>query len=563
MIALQKDFSGGIDLVSSDTQIADNAYLWLVNARQRFGTVDPIKKHVLQEDVPAGLKQGIISVGNILIAFVSGFAYYKEIGTSNPWVQLANFLMASTVKQYYTEAVPASTFNFVRKANENLKAPITVTTNFKVAGTPQCVVVQDGVNQPWIIIYDDVNQQFSARETKRYVDWQNLSTTADDREYVPIGKQMLYTDGILFIVAKDGKSIYRSVTGRPLDFMVNVDPDGNKMPTESEGGAATVSFAFDFDYITCIAPSNTPSSFILATAKTTRIVSMDFNNTIFDEPTFTALPINIGIVNQFSIVEVLGDFAVVDYEGVKGFNAVLQLKFRGRNTNFSLQMSKLIKGIKQTSSACVNFNNYCLFNITTVYGNVIAVYDNLINKWVAFDVTEISNVKQFVVVETDTESRLFCITEQDELWEMFAGTTTYVPMVRTKSYIATEADVEHKGQFLRAVFSHSTYDGTATVMELVDEAESSQNRETKDLKIANNGIRYAVRPPVMPSTDQRVDNPTFSMSQGLTGKKISYIISWTNDAKLVEFKIQTSEMKSMVAQKFQQQTYSQTYGTNS
>lgn len=561
MIALQKDFSAGINLLVSDTALADNEYLWLINGRQRFGVVDPIKKHIKDATLPAGKKQGIIAVGNVLIVFITGLAYYREAGVAT-WTQIPDFFMSPTVDEFWTQEVPASTFHFVRKANQNIHNPALVTTDFKASGTPQCVVVQDGVNQPFLIIYDEVNQVFTAREAKRYTDWQNKSTSANDREYVPVGKQMMYLDGILFIVAPDGRSVYRSVTGRPLDFMVNVDTNGNKMPSESQGGATSVSFAFDFNEITCLVPVNTPSSFLYATAKNSRIITLDYARTIFGEPLFyVAANINAGVANQYAVTEVLGDYTFVDKEGVKAFNAVLQLKFKGRNTNFSLQVSKLLRpNYKQQRPVCIQFNNYALYNLDTIFGNIFVVYDTLINKWVAFDITELSNVKQFAIVETDTESQLFAITTRDELWQMFASSTKETYMVRTKSFVSEDTSVEHKSQYLRPVFNGGTSDGEVTLVELVDEKESLQNRVTLPLTVVQGGVNYPVRPPVMPSTQSRVDNPQFTLTKGLTGKKISYILICATDATLVEYKIETSEVTNRASQKQQTLANQNTYG---
>src|SRR3989442_5253059 len=91
---LQKFFDGGINLISSDTALNDSEYVWLVNGRQRFGYIEPNKRNKLI-DAPSGIKQGIISIGNILILFVSGKAYYHEDGTTIR-TQIPSFQMSSS-----------------------------------------------------------------------------------------------------------------------------------------------------------------------------------------------------------------------------------------------------------------------------------------------------------------------------------------------------------------------------------------------------------------------------------------------------------------------------------
>jgi hypothetical protein len=130
--------------------------------------------------------------------------------------------------------------------------------------------------------------------------------------------------------------MYQSVSGRPLDFMVNVDINGNKNILEANGGADSVSFSFDFDQITGIYTSNATDIFIYTTANKTRLIALDYDSTIFGEPTYReAVPaINAGAVNDKSIIEVLGDFIGIGKESLVSFNAVQQLKLEAKNSIF-------------------------------------------------------------------------------------------------------------------------------------------------------------------------------------------------------------------------------------
>ena len=239
----QKTFNGGMDTLSSDTQVAENAYVQLINGRTRFGGVRPCKKHIELTNLPGGNIQGCCSVGDILIVFINGFAYRRKEGTE-AWIEMLEVRLKSYADEVFTQAVPVSYMNFKRTGNEDVHADIKLIENFKVNGTPACVVCQDGETQPYLISYDDVTQQVHVTQSKSFYGWKN---TVEDRQYVPIGKEMAYIGGVLYIVSPDRKMLYRSITGRPLDFMINVDKDGNRKQTEEWGGAATTAFAFDFD----------------------------------------------------------------------------------------------------------------------------------------------------------------------------------------------------------------------------------------------------------------------------------------------------------------------------
>lgn len=568
MIVIQKSFSDGLDLLSSDTQISENGYSWLINARNRFGVIDPILKH-LEVTAPSGIKQGCRGLGDTLIIFVAGKAYYLLNG-SDTWIQIPSFQMKVDAPIIWNEAVPASTFSFLRKLNSsgNINDKLAISADAKINGTPACVVCQDGTNRPWLIIWDDVNDIFTARQAGTYDTWTNVDDSGADREYVPIGKQMMYKDGKLYIVSPDGKSLYHSITGRPLDFMVNVDTNGNKLPSENNGGATTVSFAFDFDEITCIQPIDIADSFIYGTAKNSRIITLDFTNPIFGEPQFRcAAKLNCGIANQYSFADALNDFVCIDQGGVKSFNAVQQVKIKGNSSIFSLQLSKLLfnakdnKQIKQRHCSIIAYNSYLLFNLDTYWGNLFAVYDLLRAGWVALDITKVFRVKQYAYVETASEVKLYCVTENDKVFQMFAGPNREVAQLRVKGFVTPETNVEQKSQFVRCMFEGGTYDGLAELIEYVDDQESTNTRSSKDLKVQIGAIAYPVRPPVMPHTEQRIENTSFPLPNGLTGKKINFILQWTNDAKLIEFELVTSETQNAASYREQNLTQKSTYGT--
>lgn len=548
----QTSFDAGVNLLTSDMQIAPNGYRWLINARQRLNYIETNKKHVEQESAPAGKKQGHIGVGNVHIIFVAGSAYYKVDGTT-VWIKIPGFAMDAIAERYWALAVPASTFNFVRKV-DNISAnnPIIVDVDFAINGIPAGILVQDNVTQPQFILYDSVSGSFVARSTKTYDEW-----TVADHEYVPIGRQMINKNGVTIIVSRDGKSFYRSVSGRPLDFMVVVDQDGNKLPTEYSGGAARTSFAFDFDDITCLIDSNASNIFIAATARNIRLIQFDYNKTIFGEPTFfEAGVVEAGVVNQESMVEILGDYAFVDFENIKSFNAVEQIQNEGRNSILSLQLASLFKDIKQREPCTCSFNNYALFYVKTVWGNLIAVYDTLHEKWVAFDLTTVDRIKQFAFVETVTETKLYAITHYDELFQMYASDERELGILMSRSF-APVADKEHKGQTLKPLFKGGSLTGEATVIEYVDEMQSS--RLTSTFENVSSGVNYPVIPPVIPSNSPVMKHESFVFKDGYVGKKLAYLLQWNTDARLHGFTLETSEVKRDAPIGQQAKTLNNTY----
>lgn len=528
----QKTFIGGMNLLADETEISPDEYRWLINGRQRFGNPKPTRAHVELTNAPSGLKQGIASLGDILILFVAGSAYYQIDGQTS-WIQIPGFAMSATAERYWSITVPSSTFNLERRANVdgNAGSPIYIPVNTKISGTPAGVLVQDGVNQPWIIFYDALNGYLFARVTKNYSQWTN-SVAANSREYVPIGEQMFMQDNILFIKSRDRKKVYHSITGRPLDFMLIVDTNGNKLASETSGGADAMSFAFDFDDITCITAVNIPSSFIAATENVVRVITLDYSRRIFGEPLyFVSASIDAGVVNEDSVMEILGDIAFVDFENVKSFNAVRQLYVEGDNSIFSLQLASLVEGIRQTNPRCISWDNYGLFDIQTIWGRATLVFDMLLDKWVALDITDAGVVKQFGAVKTESTKKLYAINEQNQVFQLYAGAYN-TAQLKTKAWTMEDTEAEFKTEVVRVQMDAGTTEGTLRATEYMDNEVTQRDSRTLTPKVA--GINYPVIPPVIPNNKPRGNNESFAFDQGRLGTKVALHIQWNNDATLHE-----------------------------
>jgi len=359
--------------------------------------------------------------------------------------------------------------------------------------------------------------------------------------------------------------------------MMNVDVNGNKAASETMGGAATTSYAMDFDDITCIREIDVPDSFVYGTKHNVRIVTADYTQTIFGEPLFrvAATIKGSGIVNQYCFTESLNDFVFISLDSAKSFNAVQQLKFKGNSSIFSKQLQSLLQNpttkqqIKQVNCSCINFQDYVLFNIDTLWGNIVAVYDTLLDKFVSLDITEAVRIKKYCIIETELEVRLYCITQHNDMFQLYGDTTqTEVAELRVRGFTSQTTKVEHKSAHLRPFFTGGTFDGKVYVTEYVDEqlsvdAQSNTNyvdyRYQQDLKSSYAGIPFPVIPPVMPNNKQRIDLPGFPITNGLNGKKLSFVLQWTNDASLVELQLQTSEQSGQTSMKQKDLTNKQSY----
>jgi tartrate-resistant acid phosphatase type 5 len=380
MILNKTSFLGGINQLSDITKLDPAEYWLIINGRVRKNAVEAVN---LPLDISANLSglgtfQELTAVGDKLVVFVAGKAYYKTLSAGN-WVYISSFGMASTEARVYTELVPGSTVNYVRTvadANSPLQLGDTSTAS------QAALVVMDGVKRPWAIFPNGTSRVLGG-----YTTW-----TQQNPEYVPIATKPMFYNGVLYCVMKDlaGREtiVARSCTGAPFNFVIAVTPEGGKTSTkESEGGALALSTNVGYNSITAMATLNSLNGgFIVGSADSTFLVSPDLTTLYYAEPAFkTQFIASIGPLNQNSVVNMLGDAAFIHDSGMRSFNGIMQLSYEGRNAPFSGPINSLLDGITQTATAAGTFDNYALFALTTKYGQGILVYDMLLGVFVSLD----------------------------------------------------------------------------------------------------------------------------------------------------------------------------------
>lgn len=551
----QMDFSGGMRRNVDPSRLGESEYAFLTNGRVRYGRVRPVTLPLnMTSQVPAGNYQGVYGYGTFLLLFVSGRVYVRDYAANNNQFNLiSSFRMDQDVANIFAAAVPASWRNLQRKLAsteqrdsegnvtvEDVNGVSVVKLITDVAGNPSCLVCQDGVNQPQIIFANG-----DSRTTKTFAQWQNvIGTNNDEREYVPIGKQMLYYDSILYVASADGKELYRSVTGRPLDFVIAIDVDGNKLPNLQTGKeeASRLSFKVDFNNISCLASLPTISSigdlnaagFYVSTSQSSYIVNPNYADLIYGEPTFrkqTLFP--TGPINNFAVTDILGDTALVDAAGIRSFNAVLQLTNEGKNSPIYDEIHDMFEGITQVYPSCYTFDDYSLFAVDTIYGAGIVVRDNLRQKFVSLDIyPEVSGyVKQFAEIKVAGIRKLFFITTGNQLFEYEGGTTTATCGLYVRELsVPEDSEIELLPKRARLVFEDVVSAGSVTVTDYVDRKAGlarSRNIATTLTQESN-----PIVPPYGASSQRTTKNVTVPFERSRRGNKAGMYITFSCDGNL-------------------------------
>ena len=454
-----------------DSRLNDDEYSFAMNVRNRFGELTPVKRPlIIDTGFTANQRfQGIYTVGDFILLFQSGNAKFKH-RLSSTWVTLwdgstsSDLQMSANADFMYVQAVPPGVSTFAYKAVSSTEDIVLDTSATKLTKTVSAIIVQDGINQPNAITFSstDVSATITVRKARTFAEH---GTTIDGvvwREYVPIGKQMMYFNGKLYIISADGKKIYHSVSGRPLDFVIAIDTDGNKISSvEADHGADAVSYSVSYEPITCISPLNT-DSFFVSTRTSSYAITPDYTRTVFGEPMFSKKYLfGASVVNQFSFMDILGDFAFIDTEGLRSFNAVQQLRNEGRNSAFSLKVAKLLEGKTQsfTASAAITFDNYAFFAVQTIYGHGALVFDSTLKKFVSFDNftkdddTTCAPIVQFTKIDSADAHELYAITSYGEMIKMWGGIKYSTAYVQTKAFNVGDSRVDQKPLTLRTLFT--------------------------------------------------------------------------------------------------------------
>ena len=579
----QLSFVGGMNLSGDDSRLQPNQYRIGFNITNRFDELDLIPSSIKDTSAPSGIKQGIVAFGNYLVLFSGGNAYYRYYNAVG-WTIIASFsgLLSPIAIRYWTVAIPISITNYLRMSaasgiTGNTQGSPTAAINVAaIAGASQGnlpgLLVQDNINQP-VLIFLDINGYPVARVTQKYSQWSitftdNTGNTVqvdgngnpmDYREYVPIGNCMCWNNGVLFIVSQDGNTIYRSVSGRPLDFVVNVV---NTLPligttppyTQKPGGdAGTTSTSVGVGGISCIRPLSSSSIFVSASGACFSLAQNMTPNapTIFGEYTFIrTFLFNAFCLSDRAIIDTIGDTRFIELTGIRSFNAVQQLQNEGRNAPFSAMIQPIFMTSQTQSnstitqdvnnSAAVLYDNYELYSVMTILGPAICKFDTINNCWVSLDIQQVSGqrIKQFVALQINVLA-LFGITENDEVYQLYASKTDEdTGLFRTVGVCANvlyaninikmnNPKSEVKLVNSRVILNKITDDTTVTCIPFVNNRVSSLGAITKNIVFQEPTDPFADEY-TLPDVDTQLTNLLFKTPNIEQGWKVFNVYSWTD-----------------------------------
>jgi hypothetical protein len=568
----QESFIGGMNLLGDDSRLATNQYKAGFNLTNRYDVLDGVLESQEDTAVPSGIKQEMVTFGLFEIIFVAGYAYYKFY-TDTGWTKIDNFKMSVEAPRYWTVAVPIATTNYVRLSiatsnsdtSTNAAAGI-IQRNVAGAfgGNLPGLLVQDNISQPMFIFLDATTSKPIARTTQTYAQWSitytdatnvTIAPSGDKREYVPVGNAMTWEDGVLYITSQDGNFIYRSVSGRPLDFVINVvNTLATNAPFVQTGGgdATTTSYSVGVGGITTLRPLSSGGIFVAASNANFAVTKNMSNNApkIFGEYTFIrTFLFNANCITDRGIIDTIGDTRFIDLTGVRSFNAVAQTQNEGRNTPFTAAIQPaFVKGsgsnfaltITQDPAnvAAILFDNYELYAMQTVFGPAICKYDTVNSCWTSFDVSQVDGkrIKIFSKIELAI-LRLYAVTEDDRLFNLYIGPQQIPATFRTVGICATilyasqsvrmnNPKNEVKLQSARVILNKIIEDCTCSFTPYVNNRLSSVGKITKNITYKTPAI-VSTDPLDLPDVNTQMENLLYTVPNCEQGWKVFGIFTWT------------------------------------
>ena len=506
-----------IDITKTDGQ----SFRYGLNTRIRKQAIEPAFRHI-KKDSPNGLHQCVFSNNNSLMLSVAGQLYRVKLDTDVCVPTGGSGIIDATVNRVYHQAVPAPT-NWL------------VNSSFTpdVKDVEECVVLQDGTSRPTLVFSD-----FSHRPAKAFSQW-----TYEAPEYVPIGTFMALSGNKLFIV--NGGKIYHSVSGRYLDFLLNIDNDGNPV-----GDADTTNLAVTAGNLTALWPAQGGGLLAFNRSNGYTLAPVYELPTIFGEPQYVPGDLfPVGAVNDLAFAFVNGETLIISPAGIMQFNQIVQQQRASNNNPYGAKvLDYLIRPVSQ-AAACTA-DDYTFIAVDTIFGPAVLVHDNIVNAFAGFDLTA-GMVKEFATIEDAGLTRVFYITNAG-LYEipLHSGTKS-TAAVYFGELSQGKADSQVRMMDVHLGLSRILAAGEIGVEVWTDKKLVAREYKTLSFTGRSNTGLLEVTPQRLPfGVEQQSTGMSFDFSEGPFGYSSGALVTIGADARLASFAaaVETRDIPSSTPQ---------------
>lgn len=504
----QSDFSGGLFTQFDATKTPRNSYPLGLDVQMRRNVVKPRNRHAKQV-TPEGTFHGLYAVGSQLYLFVDGFAYVRDVASSIYFNEITGWTQIDSSIRIYAERLPI-TFNLFNRRATSVEVT-SLYFNSSIAAYPECLWVGNGRDAEQVIYPDG-----TAEIIGDFDSW-----TQNSPSYVPIGTVRVFTADKSFLMSPSGLKLYSSVTGRPTDYVIQIDNDGNKV-----GDADSFYTGISAEAVTALKAADN-GTVIATTSFGTFTVTPDYNTTFYGEPFLRVRPLfPVGAVNDRSFVNLNGDVAFISFTGIHTFNQTRQDRIESSNAPLGRKIYGLLSN-PQTDTCAADFDDNALFAVNTIYGRGVMVYDNSLEQFTSLDLS-FGHVTQFAVVNDPIHGpRLFFINAANELYEAYADDTKLAGRIYIGDFTAQGSGIDSRIDSVFLTFSNIRAGGQVKCSLWIDgekRGEQVQTVTATDLPASDDAI---------PRVDVTNTNQLqFNFSGHNEGARIGVWIEWDADAEL-------------------------------
>jgi hypothetical protein len=504
----QSDFSGGLFTQFDATKTPRNSYPLALDVQMRRNVVKPRNRHAKQV-TPEGEFHGLYAVGSQLYLFVAGEAYVRDVASDIYFNEISGWTAIDSSIRVYAERLPI-TFNLFNRRATSVEVT-TLYFNTSIAAYPECLWVGNGRDAEQVIYPDG-----TAEIIGDYDAW-----SQNDPSYVPIGTVRVFTADKGFVMSPDGLKLYTSVTGRPTDYVIQIDNAGNKV-----SDANSFYTGISAETVTALKAADN-GTVIATTAFGTFTITPDYNTTFYGEPFLRVRPLfPVGAVNDRSFVNLNGDVAFISFTGIHTFNQTRQDRVESSNAPLGRKIFGLLAN-PQSDTCAVDFDDNALFAVNTIYGRGVMVYDNSLEQFTSLDLS-FGHVTQFAVVNDPVLGpRLFFINAANELYEAYADDTKLAGRIYIGDFTAAGSGIDSRIDSVFLTFTNILAGGQVKCSLWIDgenRGEQVQTVTASDLPAGDDAI-----PRIDVLNTQQLQ---FNFSAQNEGARIGVWIEWDADMEL-------------------------------
>ena len=508
LLYAQSDFSGGLLTQFDATKTPRNSYPLALDVQMRRNVVKPRNRHAKQT-IPLGTVHGLYAVGSQLYIFIDGQAYVRDVSATEYFGAISGWTVVDPSVRVYAERLPI-TFNLFNRRATSVEVT-TLYFNASIAAYPECLWVGNGRDDEQVIYPDGTAEIIGDFDA-----W-----TQNDPSYVPIGTVRVFTADKSFLMSPDGLKLYSSVTGRPTDYVIQINNAGDKV-----GDANSFYTGISAEAVTALKAADN-GTVIATTAFGTFTVTPDYNTTFYGEPFLRVRPLfPVGAVNDKSFVNLNGDVAFISFTGIHTFNQTKQDRIESSNEPLGRKIFGLLDN-PQSDTCAVDFDDNALFAVNTIYGRGVMVYDNSLEQFTSLDLS-FGHVTQFAVVNDPILGpRLFFINAANELYEAYADDTKLTGRIYLGDFTAQGAGIDSRIDSVFLTFTNVRAGGQVRCKLWIDGEERGEQVQMVTAESLPAGDDAIPRVSLLNTKQLQ-----FNFAGQNEGARIGILVEWDADAEL-------------------------------